>query len=151
MFLDVLKSELEHLKSSSSSSATAAGVKKLNESKLCFAVAAICNLCLDAKNYQFLFDNHLFSLVNQLIECFINNSISNTEILLNLLELVVFLTTTAADGNTDANMKCHHVQLLKQSLRVLFAKHHLQSGVDKRLRNMIDLIHQDILSDRASN
>lgn len=153
VFLDVFRSELEQVRSQSSSS-SGAGVKKVNEKKLCFSVAGICNLCLDAKNNQFLLDNHILSLVNQLIECFINNSISNTEILLNLLELVLFLTpatTTATTGTTktDGN-RCHH-HVLKQSLRALFAKQHQQQVLDKRLRNMIDLINQDLLSDRVSN
>jgi hypothetical protein len=110
-----------------------------NNKLLSFSMAAICNLCLDPKNHDFLIKNDLISLtIHYLLvvaagdKDLLNQSI---ETLLNAITILIFMF--------DSQNKYVEAEILKNQQLISLIENQLSKSTNRRLANLANLFLTD--------
>lgn len=110
----------------------------LNPRLLNFSLAAVCNLCLDVKNRDYLMKNDLFKYVMPCFEIEFNSGQSQFDIVLNLLTLLIFTFEHAPNKDFILNFKNAKFNFIERI--VAYSK-----SDNRRLSNLAIILLQDHL------
>lgn len=104
----------------------------INEKQLGFAIGAICNLCLDQKNKDYLFKT---TFSKRIIEIFtLSQSNLNESICLNIMTILIFMDCSIIRQEIKENQTfLNQINLLSQSS-------------NKRLSNLATLLLEEIIN-----
>ncbi|CAF1064859.1 unnamed protein product [Brachionus calyciflorus] len=118
--------------------------KNLNLKILHFSIAAICNLCLDPKNRDYLIKNNLANLIPNCLS--IQPINENVEIVLNVLTIIVFLTENIEEGSNESveETKCQILNFKNDRVNFKSLIYELSHSANKRISNLAFLILKNL-------
>ena len=108
-----------------------------------FSVAALCNLCLDTNNKEYLLKHNFLSLILNCLS--VEQTIENIELILNVLTIIVFMTDDCNEEKQASNCELNRIKneiinFKNDKISFKFMIFEFVKSGNKRLSNLASLV-----------